>query len=122
MLHFLNIFFFVFHLSLVLFNLFGWIWKPLRRAHLIVVCLTLASWTILGIWYGFGYCPLTELHWQVLEKLGKTGLPNSYLKYLFDTLTGLDWNAELVDTAAGVGIVLALLASVWVNFFKKTPG
>ncbi len=119
MLRFWDIFFFTFHACLVLFNLFAWIWKPLRRAHLVTVSLTLLSWTVLGIWYGFGYCPITEMHWRVLEKLGKTDVPNSYLKYLLDTATGLNWNADLVDTAAGVGIVLALGASIWVNFFLK---
>ncbi|MBI5915675.1 MAG: DUF2784 domain-containing protein [Bacteroidetes bacterium] len=118
MYQFLHVFFFVFHLLLVLFNLTGWIWKRTRRAHLITICLTLASWTLLGLRYGFGYCPLTDWHWQVLKKLGKTGLPNSYLKYLLDTLTGLDWNANFVDTTAVVGLVFALAASLWVNFRK----
>ena len=119
MYQFLNIFFLIFHLLLIVFNLTGWIWKRTRRFHLFVICLTLASWTALGIFYGFGYCPLTDWHWQVLEKLGKTNLPNSYLKYLLDLITGMDWNAQLVDSLAVAGLVLALLASLWVNFRKR---
>jgi hypothetical protein len=122
MLKFLNVFFLVFHLALILFNLTGWMWKRTRRAHLVVIGLTLASWTVLGIFYGFGYCPLTDWHWSVLEKMGKTDLPNSYLKYLLDLLTGLDWNARLVDGMAVGGLALALMASVWVNFFGKKRG
>ena len=120
MLRFWHFFFFTFHLLVIFFNLAGWIWKPLRRVHLAVVFLTLGSWTILGFWYGFGYCPLTDLHWDVLHKMGKTDLPNSYLKYLFDTLTGMDWNAKLVDALAVGGIVFGLVMSVWLNFFKKS--
>lgn len=116
MLHFLHLFFLLFHLLLVLFNLTGWIWKRTRRAHLFVIGLTLASWTVLGFFYGFGYCPITDWHWQVLEKMGKANLPNSYLKYLLDLLTGLDWNAQLVDGLAVGGLAFALVASLWVNF------
>jgi hypothetical protein len=47
-----DIFFIVFHTFLIFFNLFGWIFKPLRKANLVVLILTGASWFILGIFYG----------------------------------------------------------------------
>jgi Protein of Unknown function (DUF2784) len=119
MYQFLHYFFLLFHLLLIVFNLTGWIWKRTRRAHLFVISLTLASWVVLGFFYGFGYCPLTDWHWDVLAKLGKTDLPNSYLKYLLDLLTGMDWNAKLVDGMAVAGLAFALVASLWVNFGKK---
>lgn len=119
MLHFYHYFFLIFHTVLILFNLFGWVWKPLRKAHLTVVLLTIGSWTLLGIWYGFGYCPLTDLHWDILGKMGVTDLPNSYLKYLLDTLTGLEWNAGWVDRLALAGIVFGLFMSIRVNFLSK---
>jgi Protein of Unknown function (DUF2784) len=119
MYHFLHYFFLLFHLILLLFNLTGWISKRTRRAHLLIICLTLASWTVLGFFYGFGYCPLTDWHWAVLEKMGKTDLPNSYLKYLLDLLTGMDWNAKLVDGMAVAGLAFALIASLWVNISSK---
>ncbi|MCD4791284.1 MAG: DUF2784 domain-containing protein, partial [Bacteroidales bacterium] len=75
---FLDTFFVVFHTALIIFNLFGWIWKPTRRLNLITLLLTGASWFILGIFYGIGYCPLTDWHWQVLHKLGIYDVPNSY--------------------------------------------
>ncbi|MBK8563290.1 MAG: DUF2784 domain-containing protein [Saprospiraceae bacterium] len=119
MYHFLHYFFLLFHLLLILFNLTGWIWKRTRRAHLLVICLTLASWTLLGFFYGVGYCPLTDWHWAVLEKIGKTDLPNSYLKYLLDLVTGMDWNAKLVDGMAVAGLAIALIGSLWANFGKR---
>ena len=53
---FLNIFFFVFHSVFTLFNITGWAFRKTRKWHLITMLLTAASWFILGIWYGWGYC------------------------------------------------------------------
>jgi hypothetical protein len=96
--HLLDIFFVIFHTSLIFFNLFGWIWKRTRKLNLITLSLTGASWLFLGLMVGtLGYCPLTDWHFKILEKLGKTDLPYSYTKYLADRLTGLDINTSLVD-------------------------
>jgi len=55
---FLDIFFVIFHTSLITFNLFGWIWKKTRLANLITLGLTGASWLFLGLIVGvLGYCP-----------------------------------------------------------------
>ena len=112
---FLDKFFFVFHSALIVFNLFGWIWRKTRVANLVVVLLTVFSWTILGIWYGFGFCPSTEWHWQVRAKLGHYDMPSSYTKFLVDSLTGLDVNEKLVDIFAVMFLTLALFASVLTN-------
>ncbi len=84
----LDVFFVVFHSALILFVLFGWILRPLRTIHLIVVLLTGASWFILGLFYGIGYCPLTDWHWQVLRQLGETGLPPAYVQYILQRSCG----------------------------------
>lgn len=112
---FLNIFFFVFHSFVIVFNLFGWIWKKTRKANLVVILLTAGSWFILGIWYGFGYCPCTDWHWQVRMKLGISDMPSSYTKFLVDSLTGADVDPNLVDVVAVICLFLALAASVWTN-------
>ena len=112
---FLDKFFFVFHSTLIVFNLLGWIWKKTRLANLIVILLTFLSWFILGIWYGFGYCPSTDWHWLVRRKLGYTDLPSTYTKFLIDSLTGWDVNPELVKILTVLLLALALFASVWTN-------
>ena len=111
----LDIFFLLFHSLIVLFNLFGWIWKRTRKVNLITLLLTGGSWFILGIFYGLGYCPLTDWHFQILRKLGKYDLPNSYMKYIGDRITGLDFNADLVDTLTLVCFLLALVISIFLN-------
>ena len=120
---FLDKFFFVFHSTLIVFNLLGWIWKKTRLANLIVIVLTFLSWFILGIWYGFGYCPSTDWHWLVRKKMGYYDLPSTYTKFLIDSLTGWDVNPELVKILTVLLLVLALFASVWTNirdWRKKT--
>ncbi|TET21169.1 MAG: DUF2784 family protein [Candidatus Aminicenantes bacterium] len=112
---FLDKFFFVFHSSLIIFNLFGWIWKKTRLANLVVLLSTAFSWFILGIWYGFGFCPSTEWHWQVRVKLGLYDMPSSYIEFLIESLTGLDVSRKFVDIFALVFLILALLASILTN-------
>jgi hypothetical protein len=114
--HLLDIFFVIFHTSLVIFNLFGWIWKRTRKLNLTILTLTGASWLFLGMIVGtIGYCPLTDWHFAILEKLGKTDLPDSYIKYLADRLTGLDINASLVDKFTLYSFLASLLISILLN-------
>jgi hypothetical protein len=119
---FINIFFFVFHSCLIAFILFGWIWRPTRRANLVVILLTFFSWTFLGIWFGYGYCPSTDWHWQVRARLGYLDNPDSYTKFLFDSLTGGDISQSLVDVGTALLLAAALAGSVFFNrrdFRKK---
>lgn len=119
----LDIFFVVFHTSLIFFNLLGWIWKKTRVLNMVTLVLTGSSWLFLGLITGtMGYFPLTDWHFAVLEKLGKTGLPSSYIKYLTDRLTGLDVNATLVDNLTLYVFLAVLLISLIINmrdFLKK---
>lgn len=115
MYEFLDYFFLIFHFSLILFNLTGWMWQKTRRLHLYVISVTIFSWVGLGFFYGWGYCPCTDWHWQVKRELGETGLPASYIKYYLDHLTGMHWDAFVVDIlTAGLGIA-ALLLSIGFN-------
>jgi hypothetical protein len=124
--HILDVFFVIFHTSLILFNLFGWIWKKTRLANLITLLLTGASWLLLGLIVGtLGYCPLTDWHFNILSRLGETDLPYSYIKYLVDRLTGLDVNQALVNSATLYGLLAALAISLVLNirnFVRKRGG
>gem|GEM_PF-149309 len=116
----LVIFFVIFHTSLTLFNALGWAWKKTRVWNLVTLLLTGSSWLFLGMIVGVpGYCPLTDWHFRVLGKLGETNLPNSYLKYLFDRITGLDINSVLVDRATLIVFIVALALSLFLNLRDK---
>jgi hypothetical protein len=119
MLRFLDIFFVVFHTLLIFFNLFGWIIKSLRRVNLITLLLTGGSWFILGIFYGIGYCPLTEYHWQILHKLGQYNLPDSYISYLINRFTGYLPGAQITEDLTLVLYLIALVVSIFLNFRIK---
>lgn len=120
MLQFLDILFTVLHLLIIGFNLTGWIWVKTRIYHFYGILLTAFSWFVLGIWYGFGYCPITDWQWQVKEKLGERNLPNSFIKYFVDQVTGESINANLVDVLTALCFLLAAGLSVYFNFIKKT--
>jgi len=82
--------------------------------------LSLYIWFVLGIFYGIGYCPLTDWHWQVLEKSGNSSQVNSYIQYLIERLFDLSVSARTVDTVTLISYVTALLLSVYANFiFNK---
>jgi hypothetical protein len=114
--HILDIFFVAFHTLLIFFNLFGWIWRKARIFNLITLLLTGASWLLLGLIVGtLGYCPLTDWHFSVLNKLGVSDLPSSYIKYLVDRLTGLDINPSLVDNVTLHSFLAAFGLSLFFN-------
>lgn len=112
----LDIFFVVFHSSLIIFNISGWIWRKTRLLNLVTLLLTGASWVFLGMLTGTpGYCPFTDWHFNVLEKLGQTKLPSSYIKYLADRISGLDLSATLVDKATLYCYLSVLVISIFLN-------
>lgn len=118
LLYALHYFFLVFHTVLILFNLFGWLHPKTKKWHLLSLFVTLFSWIILGIWKGFGYCFLTDWHYQVLYQLGERNLPYSYISYLVHTLSGWMPPAALVDTLTLVFTIAAFVCSLWMNVRK----
>ena len=117
-----DIFFVLFHTCLIIFNLSGWKWKRTRKLNLVFLLLTGGSWLFLGMLTGTpGYCPLTVWHFWVLQKLGHTDLPASYIKYLCDRLTGIDFNAILIGRLTFYFFLGALLISLFLNLrdFRK---
>ena len=116
MFHFLDILLTIVHLSIVCFNLFGWMPKKWRKAHFISIVLTAASWFILGIWFGFGYCPFTDWQWQVKERLGEKNLPANFVEYFAEKITGQNFSPTLVSNVIAISFAAAALISVYVNF------
>lgn len=112
---FLDWFFVILHTLLIIFNLLGWIWKPFRKANLITLLLTGLSWTLLGIFYGIGYCPLTDWHWEVLSKLGEQPQTNTYVAYLFNRILGISFTDQFADIITLWSYLTALMLSLAVN-------
>ncbi len=119
MLRLLDFFFSFLHIAFTLFNLFGWIWPKTRKLHLITITVTAASWFILGIWYGWGYCFLTDWQWSIKEKLGERNLPSSFIKYFADRVIGGNINSTLINTVTLTCFLLAVVLTIYVNFFLR---
>ena len=119
MLRLLDVFLTLVHLVIIGFNLFGWIWPATRKAHFICVLATVASWFLLGIWFGMGYFHVTDWQWRVKEQLGEHNLPASFIKYYADKISGRDISSSLIDSVTGISFLIAALLSVYVNFIKK---
>jgi hypothetical protein len=112
----LDVFFMILHPAIIVFNLTGWIFHKTRRWNLVLLLLTGASWFILGIWKGIGYCPLTDWHFSVLIKLGEKDLQVSYIAYLMNRTLGWRFSDEVTDYLTVALFTLALCCSVALNF------
>lgn len=107
-----DVFFHVIHLTVIIINTTFWMsFRTLRLAQ-ITLSLTLISWIGFGFKYGFGYCFLTDWHWQLKESMGDRNLPMSYIKLVLDRTFGGDWNPEAVDKGTTVVIFVALLGCI----------
>ena len=113
---FLDGFMLVFHTGFILFILSGWAIPRLRRLHLACALLTVGSWYILGLFYGLGYCPFTDWHWQVLARLGHYGLPASYVQYLLKRVAQISVSPGFADTITVAGLLIAMGLSLYYNF------
>ena len=119
MLKTLDVFFTILHLGIISFNLLGWIWPKTRRIHFYGILLTAGSWFGLGFWYGLGYCPITEWQWKIKERSGEQNLPDSFIKYFADKVSGADISPSLIDMLTATFFFLAALLSAYMNFVKK---
>jgi hypothetical protein len=111
-LQFLNILFFIFHTAFTLFNIIGWAFPKTRKLHLITTLFTAASWFILGIWYGWGYCVCTDWHWQVREQMGIHDRSDSYIHFLLLKLTGKNFDPAFVEKATLIIFLLTFILNV----------
>lgn len=112
---FLNIFFFIFHTAFTLFNVSGWAFRKTRKFHLVTILLTAASWFILGIWYGWGYCVCTDWHWQVREAMDIHDRSDSYIHFLLLKLTGINVDEALVEKVTLFVFIVCAGLSSWLN-------
>ena len=97
-------------------------WKKTLRWHLLCVGLTALSWFMLGIWYGFGYCFITDWQWDVKNQLGQANLPNSFITHFANQVMGLSVNPELIDVLTGVVFALVVIISVVLNWRDRRRG
>lgn len=118
-LYFLDYFLIVFHTILTLFNMFGWIIPQWRFTNLITLSLTSFSWFIIGIWFGFGYCPFTDGHWGVRQLLGYDDDSNSYIYFLILKITGINFSESFVDVLTAILFCVSYFISIYFALRKR---
>lgn len=117
----LNVAFFAFHTALIVFNMIGWAWKRTRRWNLAALGLTAASWFLMGMYYGVGYCVCTQMHFWVRAALGIHDGADNYLQLLARSVLGLDPSAASVRQLAAYGFAMSLFVSVALNLRDRYP-
>jgi hypothetical protein len=122
MLVLLDWFFLLFHTSLVLFNMTGWVWRRTRRLHLVTMGLTAASWFLMGYWKGVGYCVCTDWHFQVREALGYKTQADTYIQFLVQKMTGYLPEYGLTRAVSAAAFILAAVLSIALNWRDASRG
>ena len=112
---FLNAIFHVVHIAVILFVLIGWVFPPMRLAHLILVLLTLGSWFILGRWLGHGYCPISDWHWKIKAAFGGSKPQGTYIHLLLQNISGQKLNSEHVDQFVVMTTLAVAVISITLN-------
>ena len=119
MLHFLDASLTLLHILIILINLFGWILPATRRFHFVFIVVTAFCWFILGIWFGMGYCPITDWQWRIKEQLGERNLPASFITYYINKITDKNFSDSFINLFTLLFFVLAAMLSVYFNFIKR---
>jgi hypothetical protein len=76
----LNVLFHLIHLGIIFFFLFGWLWQKTLLPHFFLSILILLSWCGLGLFYGFGYCLVTDIQWKIKKRMGEEPSTEYYIK------------------------------------------
>ena len=116
----IDIFFFVFHTTFILFNVFGWLVPRWRFLNFITLSLTTFSWFILGIWYGWGYCFCTDWHWWIREQLNYQNMGSSYIHFLILKFTNIEIAPNWVEIYTVIVFFSAYIISTYLNIKKWT--
>lgn len=102
-----------FHTLLIVLNLFGWIFVKTRKLQRIALVLTLFSWFVLGLVYGWGYCVLTDWHWNVLAELDRVPSQSVYVAYLLDRLLDVQISRRTSDVVTVIGLLFGIAGCFW---------
>jgi hypothetical protein len=110
-----NIFFWIFHTLLIVFNVFGWIWPRARKWNLVCLLATAVSWFVMGLRYGIGYCLCTDWHFQIREQMGIHDSADTYIQLLAAKLTGVMIPTTVLNPIAGIVFGVSIVMSVALN-------
>lgn len=99
----------------MIFVIVAWAFKKTRKVHLLSVFLIVFSWVGLGIWFGWGYCFVTDLHWGIKHQLGEVNLPNSYIAYFIEQCLGVTLSDLQINVLSVAVLIAVVILSVILN-------
>ena len=110
-----DLFFNVLHIMVILINSLGWIFNITLKPSLYLILITLSCWTLLGIFQGIGFCPLTYIHSHYLYTNYEFHLPFSYLDYLLIDNFNLTLTSKMISIVSIFVIFISLLINLKKN-------
>ena len=99
------------HITIIMINAFGWIFEKTRKLSVFMILITIFCWTILGVFFGLGYCPLTQMHADYLYNNYQYLLPFSYIDYIFITNFGFKVSTKFLSLCSILVVFLSLYLS-----------
>ena len=111
----IDLFFNVLHTMIILINSLGWIFNITLKPSLYLILITLFCWTLLGIFQGIGFCPLTYMHSHYLYTNYEFNLPFSYLDYLLID----NFNLALTSKMISIISIFVIFISLIINLEKS---
>ena len=99
------------HLSFVIFCMIGWL-LPYQWLYLAAMVGVLLSWFGLGIFFGFGYCFLTAIHWRIRRRLGIVDRTDSYVEWLVNRIGVYSFSKNTINQLTMILFFLGLFAGV----------
>jgi hypothetical protein len=103
------------HVAIILLSTLGWIFPPTRKIGLAIQVLVLISWFGLGWFRGLGYCLATDWHDRIQKRLGRTGFPHGYIRFLCERLAGIEPGPARTDRITMSVFFVALACSLVTN-------
>ena len=113
----LDIFFNFIHLLIIFINCFGWAWEKTLKLNIFLLLATIVSWSILGIFFGLGFCFLTNIHFIFLNSIETTAIPFSYLDHLLIDSLDLKISSKIISLFSILVIFASLGVSIKKNFY-----
>ncbi len=107
------------HLFVIAINAWGWWPRRTRRLQRWTLLLTAFSWLGCGAFYGWGYCFLTDWHWDIKRARGETELPHSFLQYILQHYLDVYLPNSWVDGVAAGVLTIAVFITLYQLIAEK---
>tara|TARA_B100001989_G_C24413747_1_gene400381 strand:- start:162 stop:716 length:555 start_codon:yes stop_codon:yes gene_type:complete len=104
------------HVFVILLNTLGWVSEKTRRVSLLFLILTIFCWSIMGLFFGIGFCPLTYLHSEYLNFKYSYILPFSYMDHFIINIIDFNISSKIISIVSITFVFLSLYINLKKSF------